>query len=418
VPRLKLLQHLDKKGCGNRYIKALASCLSNTAGLIGDETFCATSGVRQGASTSCPLFTFFLDATVDAVNQCEPDGWLGSTHMLLLMDDTAIVATSRQRMQEKLEILKRTTDQIGMTIHPTKSRFMSVNTSDCASFVLDDVVISHTNMYVYLGTPISPSSIKQQVDDHLKSKIGHVFKFASFLAKNSDAPFTVKKAVWESALKSSIFYSSETWLTEDLRATESIYMTTLKNLLHVRTTTCNDLVLTELGLGDAKSFIRQKQLNFIHKLISRSNYENSIVAKVVNLAEQERTQSGLLLKTLMAKDSNYDLIAEKLHLLHEKIKSSSSSRRITYLSINPELSVPVMYSCDPPIKEHFRVATTRLRLSSHRLKIETGRWSRIVKENRLCVCGQMQTEEHVLLMCPQTRELRDSHKDRQFSKII
>ncbi len=43
------------------------------------------------------------------------------------------------------------------------------------------------------------------------------------------------------------------------------------------------------------------------------------------------------------------------------------------------------------------VACTRIRLSSHRLRVETGRWDRIPFENRTCLCGAVQTEEHVLL---------------------
>ena len=50
---------------------------------------------------------------------------------------------------------------------------------------------------------------------------------------------------------------------------------------------------------------------------------------------------------------------------------------------------------------------TRSRLSSHRLKIETGRWARIEPEDRLCMCGQIQTEEHVLLYCVLTDHIRD-----------
>ena len=57
--------------------------------------------------------------------------------------------------------------------------------------------------------------------------------------------------------------------------------------------------------------------------------------------------------------------------------------------------------------EQCRIVVNRLRLGSHYLKIETGRWSRIPLENRMCTCNfDIQTEEHVLLMCPLTEALR------------
>ena len=409
VCRWKLLQHLDRKGCGNVFLKALASCLSNTLGLIGRETFCATSGVRQGASTSCPLFTFFLDHTIDVVNQCEPDDWLGSLHMLLFMDDTVLLATSRQQMEKKLRALKSATDEIGMVIHPSKSRFMCLNSQSTDKFLLGNVEILHTNLYTYLGAPISTASIAQQVQKHIDSKMGHTFKFTSFLMKNSDVPFTIKKSVWESALKSSLFYSCETWLTENLRTAETVYMMTLKRLLNVRTTTCNDLILTELGIGDTKSFVRQRQFNFVHKLMSRDNFEDSIVGKVIADAISKGTTAGRLLKTLIDKGPDYNFIRESQEDICSKIRLSQTTRRITYMSINPQLSPPRFYFQDPPIQEHYRVACTRLRLSSHRLRIETGRWTRTPYENRLCECGEIQTEEHVLLRCPNTANLRQNH---------
>ena len=45
------------------------------------------------------------------------------------MDDTVVFATSREKLAEKLGKLKQCTDDIGMTIHPSKSQFLCVNSS-------------------------------------------------------------------------------------------------------------------------------------------------------------------------------------------------------------------------------------------------------------------------------------------------
>ena len=73
---------------------AISAALVGSMGLIGNRFFDTSAGVRQGASSSCPLFVFFIDATVEAVNSYGPDGWLGVLHTLLLMDDTVVFATS------------------------------------------------------------------------------------------------------------------------------------------------------------------------------------------------------------------------------------------------------------------------------------------------------------------------------------
>ena len=69
----------------------------------------------------------------------------------------------------------------------------------------------------------------------------------------------------------------------------------------------------------------------------------------------------------------------------------------TYFTINPNGTVHPMYLRKvASVSDRDRVCATRLRLSSHRLAIETGHWNRIPREKRLCACGAIQTEEHVI----------------------
>ena len=50
--------------------------------------------------------------------------------------------------------------------------------------------------------------------------------------------------------------------------------------------------------------------------------------------------------------------------------------------------------------------TLYIRLSSHNLHIETERWARLNREDRLCPCGAIQTESHALFDCPLSVDLR------------
>ena len=62
--------------------------------------------------------------------------------------------------------------------------------------------------------------------------------------------------------------------------------------------------------------------------------------------------------------------------------------------------------------EKFRFALTRLRLSSHRLEVEVGRWAKpnaIAFENRLCsTCEKLEDEFHFILECTRYIDLRNS----------
>ena len=97
------------------------------------------------------------------------------------------------------------------------------------------------------------------------------------------------------------------------------------------------------------------------------------------------------------------------------LKNSVSSRRIVYCNlINPNLDTHDVYSVKHTIFEVHRIAFTRFRVSSHSLAVETGRWNRrgrgrLPIEERLCSCGAVQSEEHVINSCPVSQNIRDNH---------
>ena len=89
--------------------------------------------------------------------------------------------------------------------------------------------------------------------------------------------------------------------------------------------------------------------------------------------------------------------------------TSNETKARTYFELNPDLSVHEMYGYRFDIPEYQRIATTKFRLSSHWLAIETGRWSRKRREDRLCTCGEIQTEKHVITQCGRTEHIRAAY---------
>ena len=82
-----------------------------------------------------------------------------------------------------------------MEFHPTKSEYIVVNATDKEPFVLGGITIGYTASYVYLGSYCSAEAVSVQVKAQVRRKTGHVMKYSSFLAKNNDAPYRVKKQV-------------------------------------------------------------------------------------------------------------------------------------------------------------------------------------------------------------------------------
>ena len=48
------------------------------------KRFTSKAGIKQGGCISCPLFTFYFDATIESVYKCGPDAWLNELHYVAL----------------------------------------------------------------------------------------------------------------------------------------------------------------------------------------------------------------------------------------------------------------------------------------------------------------------------------------------
>ena len=101
--------------------------------------------------------------------------------------------------------------------------------------------------------------------------------------------------------------------------------------------------------------------------------------------------------------------AGRNRILHE-VFVDSGRRSSTYKHLNPDLSVHKCYQRSAVyVPDNLRIIFTRIRLSSHRLKIETGRWSQTPRYRRLCPCGCIQDEEHILSCQLNANILLDFH---------
>ena len=88
-----------------------------------------------------------------------------------------------------------------------------------------------------------------------------------------------------------------------------------------------------------------------------------------------------------------------------------------------ELNVPLnfhpIYSANVFVPDYLRQSFSRLRLMSHNLKIETGRWSRIPRIACVCQCNNtaIQSENHVLIECSLTQNLRLRYPDLNYRDL-
>ena len=188
VPRSYMLKLLKKLGCGRVMLAALTSMYTVTQFLLGTTLITAVLGVKQGSPSSCFLFTLFVDELVRFMKLSPPDGLLGWLHLLVLMDDTVIVASSHEKLCQKLEVLANWCNQSGMVINEDKTEYMSFNSNEKQPILLFThagmVTVSHCTEYVYLGCIItSDGKISSAVSKHVATRGKSTNKLVRFLDK-------------------------------------------------------------------------------------------------------------------------------------------------------------------------------------------------------------------------------------------
>ena len=195
-------------------------------------------------------------------------------------------------------------------------------------------------------------------------------------------------------------------------------MQTIKDLLGVRIQTPNDLCLVELGVPPVKATIVSRQLKMLQRIRSLPHFEGSPAHHMLQISVAGRTSMGKYLVWLdNLQHPNY--VAHSFRSVCERVMESDRSKCQTYRQLNCELSTHPVYAQKHVIAERYRVAFSRIRLSSHYLKIETGRWARIERQNRVCPCdhASIQTEEHALCFCALTENLRHQFPQLHYHNV-
>lgn len=416
VPRHVLVRVLQRLGCGTVMLCTIIAMYNVTESWIGTALVTISLGVRQGSPTSCLLFIIFVDDLIRIMKEgCGHDGFLTWLHTLVLMDDTVILSTTRPNMLSKLTLLQSYCSEYGMEINQAKTKFFVIHGrgEDPGPLIVNDLVVEQCSKYVYLGSVFtSDGSTSSAVKEHAASRMPHVLKFVSFISKNNDIPFIVKKRVFEAALMSTLVYGCESWIGGDLKPMVKLYNWCLKTLLGVRRSTCNDVCYVESGYPPLGELVRHKQHKFFRTMWrERSGLDDDPLMFIIGLVTNANTVTGRCVRGFLLHDPGK--LDGVRHDLIDGIINSNSSRRITYKNlISNDFSIHHVYSNKHTINEMHRMSFTKFRVSGHHLACETGRWNRrgrgrLPLEERVCICGQVQTERHVVQECPCTQYIRD-----------
>ena len=426
VSRVVLFSILKRLGCGATMLLALIAMYKSTQSVIGTALITASVGVRQGSPTSCLLFVLFVNDLIKIIRErCGPDGFLAWLHVMIFMDDTVILSTTRNGIKAKLGLLKEFCVTHGMKINVSKTKFMVINGNieDKNDLIIQDMCVKMCKYYVYLGSPFSSDGLtSSSIKINANLRMCQALKFVSFCLKNNDVPFYVKKKIFHAAVMSSILYGCESWLNGNIKPMEKLYNMCIKHLLGVRKNTTNTLCLVELGCPPLKALVAQRQRKFFKRMwAERVNMIDDPFFFAIQLVRNSNITTGRHINDLINND--FDDVGQSMNNLHQEIINSQSSKCIYYKEINPNMHIHDIYINKSTVNELERISWSKLRLSAHSLAIETGRWNRrgrgrLPIDERLCQCGLVQTEFHVFEECVLSQHFRQMYNVTSLFNLV
>ena len=417
VPRDKLIDVLKINGCGKFMLRIIQAMYKCTKSVLKSAVIITTAGIKQGSPSSCYLFIIYINEMVKMMRRrLQQDGFLGLLHMLLLMDDTVLLATNREMCMEKLKVIVDYCEEFGMKINMKKTKFLVINgtLNDRLPFGYKGIIVKNTSQYLYLGAWVCESGrIKDVIKLHEEYASNLINKFSIFCSSNTNMPFKIKREVFNSAVTSALIYSTESWCTNNIKPIEAHYHTMIRCLMGVRSNTSVKLCMLEAGIPPLSSIIKQNRQRFLASMFSQVRpdvpfHQMYAVCAAANTPAVRFIRAALEYRPPPPLD-------ETRRLVRDAVNATKFNNYST--TLNPGLSVSAVYTSDEYIPDYQRTSYTRLRVMSHSLKVETGRWSRIPADQRVCECDgvSVQDEEHVLVACPRTQHLRQQHPRLTFT---
>ena len=415
--RRNIISDLMKKGCGSQLTKAIANMYMVTEYLpklkwnkLGDSIE-TRYGVTQGRKSSPTIFSFYVSDMPQSFDDIATSDFMDPYNLAQLADDTAIISETSESLINKVNAIFSFSESRYQIVNMKKTQYCNFNENPIKyPLTLDNnkmiQSVDVSTGYKYLGMLFFPTNdLKDIIMKNVNKRMCNVSKYYAWLEINKDTPVDTKLLVLDQCMFTALLYGAETW--GDITFIENkilkIEIDLLRCILKVKTGTNSDLIYFELERADIISRMKDAQFKFINKL-STITHDEAVVKYIIEMC------------------SNSDMIRyyNNLHGHNQvdnvntrKFRIMNSDRSmISYYRENIYIARSCLYSSF--IHDYFRYIITRWRLSNHKLKIETGRYTKPLtpRELRICqCCNVLEDENHAIFCCPRFTLLRYKYKE-------
>lgn len=406
--------------------------------------FSLSLGVRQGDNLSPNLFNIFMNDLPNYLESTKDPVLLNNLelHCLLYADDLVLLSTSPEGLQSKLDCLEKYCNDWCLNVNINKTKILTFNKSGKLikhNFYLGGELLDCVNKYKYLGILFSASgSFSDARKDLYNKSLKAYFKLCKMIF--SFHPHTkTSMHIFDHTVKPIMLYASEVWgafntssskfrngisleKIYDKLEQENLHSKFCKRLLGVHKKSTNFAVFSELGRIPYYVNIIVSMLKYWHHLEQLPNdsllFNALKESKDAHFANRNTWYSSIdQLCSILDIDKNHALLLSEtsfkkyvkslcedayINTWYKDRNNNSVGKLDTYCKIKTSFRCEKYLTIlsNPQYRRHI----CRLRISAHRLKIETGRYSanRLERNKRICkMCESncIEDETHFLIDC-------------------
>ncbi len=392
--------------------------------------FTSYSGVFQGECLSPFLFSMFINDICDYFSSRKGVGLAIEDLVLTVLmfaDDMVVFSDTKSGLQEGLVALKEYCDMWGLEVNRNKTKCVVFKKGGKIGkkeqWFYDGKELETVGQFKYLGLVFGSSGkFAKTFDNILTQSYKALFNMKALQHQYPEINIKANLHLFDTLVLPVLNYGSEIWGFAKAEKLEKFYLNYLKTILHVRQSTPSCFIYKEIEVLPLITHRLLRIFKFWLKIVCLP--DSSLLKYVYNLMiyDMENVENitnwvSLLKKTLdeygfgylwnqqhlLHKNENFLISLFKqrvqdIHLqnIHSDIDNVSNSR--LYKHINMDfLNNKYLYN----IQDKFiRVALTKLRLGSHNLMIERGRWMKLEVKDRECsTCGKLDDELHFITEC-------------------
>ncbi len=402
------------------------------------DDFAQDKGLMQGESLSPTLFSMYINDIVELMNSTPHMGIVihdTKISVLKYADDIVLLSRTSKGLQAGLDVLHQFCTDNMLSVNTKKSEVMCVSKrrprNMPPALIYNSNKLKWVDHFKYLGVIFTRTNNPSKCVKHMCTQANRAQSVLDVhVLKHSTVSIHHIFELYDCLIKPVLTYSCEVWGANEVSDIDVLHLQYIKKILRVKSNTNTSMIYVETGRYPLSIHIKACIIKYWIKLI------NSEPNRLIYIIYQEMLRNTeqykwieYVRKTLQCHGFGYvwdrqqvDDSKTFMHIFEQRSKDmfiqqcftdmNNSSRCRLYREIQTTYGTVPYISCN--INANLRMYYSKLRLSSHKLMVERGRWAKpqIQYTDRrctLCDSGDIEDEYHIILLCDYFSDIRTKY---------